>query len=74
MKLIKIAPGEIVNLDAIAYAKYDDGAQPGSTAKGHVSLTVHFQFEEERNFQDDAARSLWEALRSHCEPKGYGDR
>jgi hypothetical protein len=74
MKLIKIAPGEIVNLDSIAYAKYDDGAQPGRAAKGQVLLTVLYQFGGERNFQDDAAKVLWEALQSHCQPKGYGDR
>jgi len=65
MKLIKIAPGEIVNLDAIAYAKYDEG---------HVSLNVLYHFGDTRNFQDDAAKNLWEALQSHCQPKGYGDR
>jgi hypothetical protein len=74
MKLIKIAPGEIVNLDSIAYAKYDDGARPGSAAKGPFILTVLFQFGVERTFQDDAAKVLWEALQSHCQPKGYGDR
>jgi len=74
MKLIKIAPGEIVNLEAVAYAKYDDGAQSGSAAKGHVVLTVLYQSGEQRQFQDDAAKAIWEALQSHCQPKGYGDR
>ena len=50
MKLIKIAPGEIVNIDAIAYAKYDDGTQSGPAAKGHVSLSVLFHAGEQRNF------------------------
>lgn len=71
MKLIKIAPDEIVNIDAIAYAKYDNGAHPGTAAKGPVLLTVLYQSGEQRNFQDDAAKSLWEALQSHCQPKGY---
>ena len=69
MKLIRIAPDEIVSLDAIAYAKYDDGARPG-----HVSLTVLYQSGETRNVEDDAARILWEALQRHCQPKDYGDR
>ena len=74
MKLIKIAPGEIVNLEAIVQAKYDDGSQPETAAKGHVVLTVLYQSGEQREFQDHAAKSLWEALQSHCQPKSYGDR
>jgi hypothetical protein len=67
MKLIRIARDEIVNLDAIAYARYDDGAQPGTADK----LTILYQFGEPREFRDDAAKSLWDALQSHCQPKAY---
>jgi hypothetical protein len=58
----------------LAYANYDYGAQAGSTAKGHVFLTILYQVGEKRKFQDDAAKVLWEALQSHWQPKGYGDR
>lgn len=71
MKLIKIAPDEIVNLEAVAHAKYDDGAQRGTAAKGHVSLTVVYQSGEERKFQDDAAKTLWEIMQGHCQSKSY---
>jgi|HubBroStandDraft_6_1064221.scaffolds.fasta_scaffold395606_1 hypothetical protein len=74
MMLIKIAPCEIVNLDAIAYVKYEDGTQPGTSAKGDVFMTVLYQSGETRKVQDHAARVLWEALQSHSQPKGYGDR
>jgi hypothetical protein len=50
------------------------GVQPGTAATGHVILTVLYHFGEERKFLDDAAKVLWDALQSHVQPKGYGDR
>jgi len=46
MKLVKVAPTEIVNLHAIAHAKFDDCGKPGTAAKGHVALLVFFKLEK----------------------------
>jgi hypothetical protein len=68
MKLIKVNQGQIVNLDTVVRATYEE--LPGASKR--PILKVDYQSGKHEELSDDDAKTFWAELQRHSEPKREG--